>query len=77
MWGFATEFRKFRPNVITKTELEFWEDETDELPQDLNNVRILVCGNNGVGKSTLINRVFGISAERTQDHVVSLPKHYK
>ena len=46
----------------------FWSDG-DILENDsLKAIRILVCGNCGVGKSTLINRVFGVSRE---DEVVS------
>lgn len=29
---------------------------------DSGPIRILVCGNSGVGKSTLINKVFGVDA---------------
>ena len=47
----------------------FWSEE-DTLENDgLKAIRILVCGNTGVGKSTLINRVFGVSSD---NEVVSL-----
>lgn len=36
---------------------EFDEPEIDEPKK----IRVLVCGNTGVGKSTLINRIFGVS----------------
>ncbi len=44
----------------------FWGDRaalgTDEPGIDEpEKIRILVCGNTGVGKSTLINRVFGLT----------------
>lgn len=44
----------------------FWSDratlEIDEPGIDeLEKICILVCGNTGVGKSTLINRVFGVA----------------
>jgi ribosome biogenesis GTPase A len=44
----------------------FWGDraalETDEPGiNEPEKIRILVCGNTGVGKSTLINRVFGLA----------------
>lgn len=39
----------------------FWNDQ-NEKDQDLGPMRILVCGNAGVGKSTLINKVFGTVA---------------
>lgn len=43
----------------------FWSDratlEIDEPGIDEpEKIRILVCGNTGVGKSTLINRIFGV-----------------
>ena len=39
----------------------FWTDrETSEI-DELKSIRILVCGNTGVGKSTLVNRVFGVT----------------
>lgn len=37
-----------------------WPRQEDHLPYSLDHARILVCGLNGIGKSTLINRVFGI-----------------
>ncbi|KAL8664470.1 MAG: hypothetical protein Q9202_003020 [Teloschistes flavicans] len=46
----------------------FWSDG-DLLEDDgLKAIRILVCGNTGVGKSTLINQVFGVNV----DHQVRL-----
>ncbi|KAL8724974.1 MAG: hypothetical protein Q9166_007648 [cf. Caloplaca sp. 2 TL-2023] len=38
----------------------FWSDGTSLETDNLKAIRILVCGNTGVGKSTLINRVFGV-----------------
>lgn len=38
----------------------FWSDRGTLEIDDLKSIRILVCGNTGVGKSTLINRVFGV-----------------
>lgn len=47
----------------------FWSDG-DLLEDDgLKAIRILVCGNTGVGKSTLINQVFGVNV----DHQVVSP----
>jgi len=41
----------------------FWSDG-DPLQNDgLKAIRILVCGNTGVGKSTLINEVFGVNVD--------------
>lgn len=42
----------------------FWSDG-DILEFDgLKAIRILVCGNTGVGKSTLINQVFGVNVDK-------------
>ena len=46
-----------------------WPREEAFLPYHMDHARILVCGENGVGKSTLINRVFGITV--VHDRVVS------
>ncbi|KAI1627960.1 hypothetical protein EDD37DRAFT_606741 [Exophiala viscosa] len=43
----------------------FWNDGTTAAMEDLPPLRILVCGNTGVGKSTLISRVFGAGNEVT------------
>lgn len=39
----------------------FWIDRETFEVEDLKSIRILVCGNTGVGKSTLVNRIFGVS----------------
>lgn len=56
---------KWRAKMLGKahsvTNQGFWADrETSEI-DELKYIRILVCGNTGVGKSTLVNRVFGVS----------------
>lgn len=38
----------------------FWSDGDPVENDGLKTIRILVYGNTGVGKSTLINRVFGV-----------------
>lgn len=40
----------------------FWLDaeEDEEDPSNPGAIRVLVCGNTGVGKSTLINKTFGV-----------------
>ena len=38
----------------------FWNTEGVPDIEQVSAMRILVCGNSGVGKSTLINRVFGV-----------------
>ena len=48
---------------------QMWPRQEDLLPYQMDHARILVCGENGIGKSTLINKVFGIDS--AEDHVVS------
>ncbi|KAK2773433.1 hypothetical protein CKAH01_03893 [Colletotrichum kahawae] len=38
----------------------FWNDAATQDYKDFGALRILVCGNTGVGKSSLINKVFGV-----------------
>ena len=38
----------------------FWLDEDEDDAMDPGAVRVLVCGNTGVGKSTLVNKTFGV-----------------
>ncbi|KAI3536009.1 hypothetical protein CSPX01_11043 [Colletotrichum filicis] len=38
----------------------FWNDAAIQDYKDFGPLRILVCGNTGVGKSSLINKVFGV-----------------
>ena len=38
----------------------FWLDEDEDDDPDPGAIRVLVCGNTGVGKSTLINKTFGV-----------------
>ncbi|KAL9611274.1 MAG: hypothetical protein Q9167_004071 [Letrouitia subvulpina] len=42
----------------------FWNDAEPLEDSNLKAIRILVCGNTGVGKSTLINRVFGVESNK-------------
>ncbi|KAL8881229.1 MAG: hypothetical protein Q9192_007845 [Flavoplaca navasiana] len=57
---------KWRPKMLGKrdhvTNQGFWDEEDAEPLEDekLKTIRIVVCGSTGVGKSTLINRVFGV-----------------
>ncbi|KAK3615107.1 hypothetical protein LTR56_026799 [Elasticomyces elasticus] len=45
----------------------FWLDEDiDDVPHP-GAIRVLVCGNTGVGKSTLINKVFGVDVTHSSD----------
>ena len=41
----------------------FWSDADPQENDELKAIRILVCGNTGVGKSTLINQVFGVNMD--------------
>lgn len=41
----------------------FWSDGDPQGNDELKTIRILVCGNTGVGKSTLINQVFGVNTD--------------
>ena len=56
--------RNWTPNMLgTERELQrvgFWNSRTPTHAEHLKSIRILVVGNTGVGKSTLINRVFGV-----------------
>jgi putative ribosome biogenesis GTPase RsgA len=57
---YRSHIEKWRSHIAgTKSGLEFWNDHDVLTIEDPTAVRILVCGNNGVGKSTLINGVFG------------------
>ena len=38
----------------------YWAKEEMVQIEEPTSVRILVCGNSGIGKSTLINKVFGV-----------------
>ncbi|KAL8783816.1 MAG: hypothetical protein Q9213_004362 [Squamulea squamosa] len=50
-----------------------WNDDDAELldNDNLKTIRILVCGNTGVGKSTLINRVFGVDPSEEEVSKIS------
>lgn len=43
----------------------FWNDNTAPDPEDPGAIRVLVCGNAGVGKSSLINRIFGVNDDES------------
>lgn len=53
----------------------FWNDGETAAMEDLPALRILVCGNTGVGKSTLISRVFGVASEATGVSTREAGKH--
>lgn len=43
----------------------FWEEKDSFDDAKPGAIRILVCGNTGVGKSTLINEIFRVELVRT------------
>jgi hypothetical protein len=43
----------------------FWLDEDDDDTANPGAIRVLVCGNTGVGKSTLINKTFGVEVTQS------------
>ncbi|RMY69848.1 hypothetical protein D0863_06191 [Hortaea werneckii] len=45
----------------------FWLDHDDDDAPDPGPLRVLVCGNTGVGKSTLINRTFGVDVTQSSN----------
>ncbi|KXT04957.1 hypothetical protein AC578_10334 [Pseudocercospora eumusae] len=45
----------------------FWGEEESDAPGELGALRVLVCGNTGVGKSTLINKTFGMEVTTSSD----------
>ena len=49
----------------------FWLDEEEDDLADPGAIRVLVCGNTGVGKSTLINKTFGVDVVRSWKHPVT------
>jgi hypothetical protein len=50
----------WRPNILPTPEAEFWNEREVVMIDEPLSVRILVCGNCGVGKSSLVNAVFGV-----------------
>lgn len=59
-WEFDKHFILFRTRVIRNEKGIWWKQSLGREDDLLAKFRILVCGNAGVGKSTIINRVFGI-----------------
>lgn len=59
---FRNEIEELRDTVLTED--VFWNEREIVDTEDRGAIRILVCGNTGVGKSTLINEVFGAELVR-------------
>ncbi|KAI4127533.1 MAG: hypothetical protein LQ341_006781, partial [Variospora aurantia] len=55
--SFRNRIEQLRDTTLTKD--VFWEEKEIVDNTERGAIRILVCGNTGVGKSTLINEVFG------------------
>ena len=45
----------------------FWLDDDDDDEPNPGAIRVLVCGNTGVGKSTLINKTFGVDVTQSMN----------
>lgn len=50
--------------MIPDEEKVFWDHAPMDTDSNLKAIRILICGNAGVGKSTLLNKVFGLPLMR-------------
>lgn len=63
-WDHRENTEKWRPKILHQSNdlvnPGFWSNQETLEIDDLKSLRILVCGDTGVGKSTLINRVFGV-----------------
>ncbi|KAL8790123.1 MAG: hypothetical protein Q9213_000825 [Squamulea squamosa] len=66
---FRYEIEEERSKVLT-TEDVFWTQREQIAIEAPGAIRILVCGNTGVGKSTLINEVFGAEMTEVSDRTL-------
>jgi uncharacterized protein (DUF2235 family) len=58
-WAFTKPLALFRHRAIPDEREVFWTHPSPAMMKKLEKIRILICGDAGVGKSTLINRVLG------------------
>ena len=59
------QIEQWRPSLCAE---EFWIDRGVVNIEEPGAIRVLVCGNTGVGKSTLINEVFGAEVVSRKQH---------
>ena len=67
--SFRNDIEELRSIVLTND--VFWSESEAVDIEGPGAVRILVCGNTGVGKSTFINEVFGAEVVRPAFHRLS------
>ncbi|KAH9216224.1 hypothetical protein DL95DRAFT_460511 [Leptodontidium sp. 2 PMI_412] len=75
---YRKEIEAWRPTILPDSTADFWHNEEVLSIEGPGVIRVLVCGNVGVGKSSLINAVFGlpvtVSSDRERgDHDISTP----
>ncbi|KAI4661132.1 uncharacterized protein J4E79_004943 [Alternaria viburni] len=56
-WAFSKSLALFRHRAIPDEGEIFWQNPSPAMQKRLEKVRILICGDAGVGKSSLINKV--------------------
>lgn len=64
---FRANIEELRGTILTKE--GFWNDRDIVSIEGPEAFRILVCGNTGTGKSTLINEVFGAELVRFEMYI--------
>jgi predicted GTPase len=61
--AYRKDIEEWRSKILPSN-TEFWNDREVTDIENVTAIRILVCGNTGVGKSSLINEVFGVRMVR-------------
>jgi hypothetical protein len=59
-WVDRDKVEMFRSKVITDEDSIFWARGLPIEEGELGPYRILICGRTGIGKSALVNKVFGV-----------------